>query len=90
MTDEELGGKWCERNGKRPDYNPQFGYTERLLPWRWVYDDGPDYAVPIVLWQCLPKFRFGTQAEAYAAVGQALRELHRRAGEIAAVLEGVP
>ena len=75
LSDEQLGRLWCERHGRAPDHDPRPGYP----PWRWVYDDGPDYAVPIVLWQCLPKFRFGTKTDAYAAVGQALRELHRRA-----------
>lgn len=89
LSDEQLGRLWCQLNNRAPDHAPYPSYTQRLSPWRWVYDDGPTYAVPLVVWQCLPKFRFGTEAEAYAALGQALRELHRRAGEIAAVLGGV-
>lgn len=90
LSDEQLGRKWCERNGRRPELWPRLG----LPPWRWVYDDGPTYALPLILFDEIKTGagtveRFRTEAEAYAAVGSALRELHRRAGEIAAVLGGV-
>jgi hypothetical protein len=85
LSDEQLGRKWCERNGKGPEHYPRPG----VPPWRWAYDDGPAYGLPACLWDCLPRKRHDTEASAYAAVGQALRELHRRAGEIAAVLGGV-
>ncbi len=85
LSDEQLGRLWCERNNRAPDHDPRPGY----LPWRWVYDDGPTYALPYVVWEQIHTNRFSTEADAYAAVGSALRELHRRAGEIAAVLGGV-
>lgn len=89
LSDEQLGRRWCERHGRRPDHRRK-GQRESLgMVWAWVYDDGPVYALPACLWDCLPRNRFSTEPEAYAAVGAALRELHRRAGEIAAVLGGV-
>ena len=86
LSDEQLGRLWCERNGRAPDGDK---FRTHHTPWRWVYDDGPTYALPDCLWDSLPRKRFETEAEAYAALGQALRELRRRAGEIAAVLGGV-
>lgn len=90
LSDEQLGRLWCERHGKRPDEYPRL----RLPPWRWVYDDGPVYALPRLVWDEIKTGhgtveRFRTEAEAYSAVGAALRELHKRAGEIAAVLGDV-
>ena len=85
MTDEQLGRLWCERNGKRPGHWPRHG----LPPWRWACDDGPVYALPHPLWEVMSVSRHETEADAYAAVGAGLRELKRRADEIAAVLEGV-
>lgn len=86
MTDEQLGRLWCGCHGRRPDHSPRPG----LPPWRWVYDDGPVYALPHPLWEVMSVSRHETESDAYAAVGAALRELKRRADEIAAVLEGVP
>lgn len=93
MTDEALGRVWCERNGKRPDYTEHYpAYTQ----WRWVYGDGPTFALPIPIYNSLrglvepSAVRFPTESRAYAAVGAALRKLKRRADEIAAVLDGVP
>ena len=89
LSDEQLGRKWCERHGKRPDYRRK-GQRESLgMVWVWVCDDGPVHALPACLWDCLPRKRCDTEVNAYAAVGFALRELHRRSGEIAAVLGGV-
>ena len=89
LSDEQLGRLWCERNNRAPDYAPRPGWSS----WRWVYDDGPTYALPHPLWvtvyDTVRQSRFDTEAAAYAAVGSALRELHKRAGEIAAVLGGV-
>lgn len=93
LTDEQLGRKWCERNNRSPDHSPRPG----LPPWRWVYDDGPRYALPHPLWEVMRSqlsawshMRWMSESDAYAAVGAALRELKRKADEIAAVLEGVP
>ena len=87
LSDEQLGRLWCERHGKRPDYVQRGRYPF----WRWVYDDGPEYALPLIMIeQMRGVFRqFTSEAAAYSAVGSALREMHRRAGEIAAVLGGV-
>ncbi len=89
LTDEQIGRIWCGNNDRRPDHSPRPG----LPPWRWVYDDGPRYALPHPLWEALYATAgvscFDTEADAYAAVGAGLRELKRRADEIAAVLEGV-
>lgn len=85
LSDEQLGRLWCQLNNRAPDHRP----LEHYPPWLWVYDDGPTYALPYVVWEQIHTNRFGTQAEAYSAVGAALRELHKRAGEIAAVLGGV-
>lgn len=81
LTDEQLGRKWCERHNCVPDYAPRRG----VASWRWLCDDGPPSALPAVLWDCLPRKRYQTSDNAYAAVGSALRELKRRADEIAAV-----
>lgn len=88
MTDEELGRQWCQRNGKQPDYRPWHQRPDR--PWRWVYDDGPVYALPTVLYDQLGMSRHASEADAYAAVGAALRELRAKAKEIAEVLGEVP
>ena len=88
MTDEELGRQWCQRNGKQPDYRPWHQRPDR--PWRWVYDDGPVYALPKVLYDQLGMSRHASEADAYAAVGAALRELRAKAKEIAEVLGEVP
>jgi hypothetical protein len=85
VTDEALGRLWCERNDRRPDYYPRLG----LPPWRWVYDDAPVYALPHPLWEVMSVSRHETEADAYAAVGAALRELKLRADEIAAVLDSL-
>jgi hypothetical protein len=92
LSDEQLGRLWCERHERRPDEWPRPG----LPPWRWVYDDGPVYALPWPVYEVIrgmlgrsTPVRFSSEYLAYAAVGAALRELHRRAGEIAAVLGGV-
>jgi hypothetical protein len=85
VTDEQLGRKWCERHSRRPDHSPRPG----LPPWRWVYDDGPRYALPHPLWEVMSVSRHETEADAYAAVGSALRELKRRADEIAVVLDSL-
>lgn len=85
MNDEQLGRLWCDRNGKRPTLLP----AQDGRSWRWVYDDGPPHALPILLFDGLPHSRHRTEADAYAAVGAGLRELKRRADEIAAVLNGV-
>lgn len=90
LSDEQLGRLWCKRHGNRPDCT-QKGLSPRLgMVWRWVCDDGPKYSLPACLWDCLPRKRHDTEADAYAAVGAGLRELKRKADEIAAVLEGVP
>ena len=92
LSDEQLGRLWCERNGKRPEHYPRPG----VPPWRFSYDDGPVYALPLLLYETMRSrlpadahLRWVREELAYAAVGHALRELHRRAGEIAAVLGGV-
>lgn len=89
LSDEQLGRLWCERNNRAPDYDPLPGY----LPWRWVCDDGPVYGLPHPIWDAIYDTagisRFSSEYLAYAAVGAALRFLHRLAGEIAAVLGGV-
>ena len=88
MTDEERGREWCERNGRKPDYCTRDGRQV----WRWVYDDGPEYALPHPLWEALYSTagvsRFKREEHAYDAVGAALRELEQRAADIRAVLEG--
>lgn len=88
MTDEQLGRLWCERNGKRPslDATPE-SLHER--PWVWVYDDGPANALPSPLFDRLCHPRHRTPADAYSAVGAALRDLHRLAEEIRGILGGV-
>lgn len=88
MTDEERGRKWCERNGRKPDHCTRYG-----IKWfRWVYDDGPEYALPHPLWDVMYStdgvLRFERESHAYDAVGAALRELERQAEDIRAVLEG--
>jgi len=82
LTDEELGEEWCERNGRRPTLLTAHDGRS----WRWVYDDGPAHALPVLLFDGLEHSRHHTEAHAYAAVGAALRELKRKAEEIAAVL----
>lgn len=86
MADEQLGRAWCEANGKRPDHCRK-GKDERLgMRWKWVYDDGPEHALPRTLFNELDMARHRTEANAYAAVGAALRQLRRRAAEITDVL----
>ena len=85
MTDEQLGRLWCERHDRRPDHSPRPG----LPPWRWVYDDGPRYALLYPIWEGMSVSRYEEESDAYAAVGAALRELKRRADEIAAVLDSL-
>ncbi len=85
LSDEQLGRLWCERHGRAPDHYPRQHYP----PWRWVYDDGPTYALPHMLWEEMRTSMYENQAQAYAAVGAALRALKQRAGEIADVLGGV-
>lgn len=82
MTDEQIGRLWCERNGKRPTLLTAHDGRS----WRWVYDDGPSHALPVLLFDHLGHSRHHTEADAYDAVGAALRELKRRADEIAVVL----
>lgn len=88
MTDEELGRRWCQRNGKQPDYRPWHQRPDH--PWRWVCDDGPVYGLPYVVTREMGITRYETEADAYAAVGAALRALRQRAAEIAEVLVEVP
>lgn len=73
MTDEELGRAWAEKNGLRPDHRPAT-YNPNA-PWLWVYDDGPAYALPREVHKRLGKTRHRTEADAYSAVGAALREV---------------
>jgi hypothetical protein len=88
VTDEERGRQWCERNGRRPERCTRNG----IRVWRWVYDTGPEYALPLPLWDALcstvGESRFVLESHAYDAVGVAMRELERRAADIRAVLEG--
>lgn len=92
LSDEQLGRLWCQLNNRVPDHRPRPG----LPSWRWVYDDGPAYGLPMLVYATIraqspadAHLRWVREELAYAAVGSALRELHRRAGEIAAVLGGV-
>ena len=89
LSDEQLGRLWCQLNNRAPDHDQRPGY----LPWRWVCDDGPTCGLPHPIWDAIYDTagisRFSSEYLAYAAVGAALRELHWRAGEIAAVLRGV-
>ena len=89
LSDEQLGRLWCERNGRAPDHDPRPGH----MPWRWVCDEGPVYGLPRQVWVAIYDTAgvsgFSSEYLAYAVVGAALRELHRRAGEVAAVLGGV-
>ena len=88
MTDDELGRQWCSATGRDPDHRPWHQRPDH--PWRWANDDGPTYALPSVVYNALVAHRHATEADAYAAVGAALRELQQRAVEIAEVLKGVP
>jgi hypothetical protein len=85
VTDEQLGRKWCERQsaecvphkvcpGKWLWYQPEVNGYEHFEPWLVVSLDHDFYS---------------TESEAYAAVGAALRELKRRADEIAVVLDSL-
>ena len=70
MTDEELGRAWCAKNGKRPDE------LRLALPaFRWVCGDNSSNALPENVSSRLGRTWYSTKADAYAAVGAALREL---------------
>lgn len=66
MTDEELGRKWCEANGKSPKPGPR-AWTGGQL-W-WGHANLPD-----VMGLQIP-CGYEDEAEAYADVGRQLRKL---------------
>jgi hypothetical protein len=86
MTDEQIGRAWCAANGRRPDYRP-----ERNTRWRyrWVYDDGPEYALPKEVFNRLYKPFYDTEADAYTAVGEVVMEIVHESERLRRIADGV-
>jgi len=84
VSDEQIGREWCEKNGRRPKVYAD-GRAKWLSPYwcrAFEFNASPDWLSPIVsvvVREAHPDGEFADEADAYAAVGAALRQIRQHA-----------
>jgi len=87
MTDEEYGRAFASQTGREPS-KTEMKVDDKVIDiwWAWYPSDRAAVgAIPSVVAAAMPAGyrRFPTEAEAYAALGRAVREVHRLVPEVA-------
>jgi len=84
MSDEDLGRKWCEANGKAP-----FPDANGRGTWWWEEPGSlsePGCELPALLARgCDAEGQYRSEADAYAAVGRAIKSVWAFAGASRAI-----
>jgi phosphoenolpyruvate carboxylase len=78
MTDEEFGRAWAKQEGKKPWRNAVY----KVALWQWDMAIGSESKAELcdeIVEAMGYKRHYETLPESYAALGKAIRQLHRQA-----------